>query len=250
MINNDWVRVTTTGGVLPAAGLAGTPLELATAGHSPQSLGMLQLSTAKQRVEIPEIDTFGISLNIPTEARFTRYARTGALRSPVRRRTPRKSGSSAIAQQGRALIVIADNIPTHYPTLQDSFNNAPGWDSVRTAIYVWPDGIGIAASGPGMSPTRRKTRRTCTYSHVVSCTWLAPSAARAAPRLCRCTCTWRPTSRSKSTSTPRSRMPLSGSWSKPQSALAHLAQTGLPAEWDMESRETQMEMNLREKKRS
>lgn len=146
MINNDWVRVTTTGGVLPAAGLAGTPLELATAGHSPQSLGMLQLSTAKQRVEIPEIDTFGISLNIPTEARFTDTQGQELFGAQFEDEHP-EEWISAIAQQGRALIVIADNIPTHYPTLQDWFSNA--WMGlVRTAIYVWPDGIGIAASGP------------------------------------------------------------------------------------------------------
>lgn len=43
MIDNNWVRVTTAGGILPAADLSGTPLELAAAGHTPESLGMLSL---------------------------------------------------------------------------------------------------------------------------------------------------------------------------------------------------------------
>lgn len=146
MINNDWVRVTTAGGVLPAAGLAGTPLELSTAGHTPESLGMLQLRTAAQRVEIPEITAFGISLNIPTEARFTDSEGDELFGAQFEDEHP-EEWISAIAQQGKALIVIADDIPARYPTIQDWLTSA--WMGLaRTAIYVWPDGIGIAASGP------------------------------------------------------------------------------------------------------
>lgn len=146
MIDNNWVRVTTAGGILPAAGLSGTPLELAAAGHTPESLGMLSLKTATQRVGIPEIDAFGISLNIPTEARFT-DDNGNELFGVAFTDEHADEWLAAIAQQGRALIVIADHVAAHYPTITDWFSDA--WMAmVPAALYAWPEGVGITAPGP------------------------------------------------------------------------------------------------------
>ena len=58
-MSNQWVRTIALEGLLPAAGIAGTPLELFANGYTPESLGMLELGATTEKVRIPVIDGIG-----------------------------------------------------------------------------------------------------------------------------------------------------------------------------------------------
>lgn len=143
-MSNQWVRTIALEGLLPAAGIAGTPLELFANGYTPESLGMLELGATTEKVRIPVIDGIGIALNRPTEVRFVDKDDTELFGAEFEDEHPR-DWLNTIAAQRQALLVIAPKPLGDYPTFTTWLTEA--WvGMLPTTIYAWPDGVGVTPS--------------------------------------------------------------------------------------------------------